>query len=24
MKKKDKFTFRCQACGGQTPKWMGK
>ena len=24
MKKKDKFVFRCQACGGQTPKWMGK
>ena len=24
MKKKDKFIFRCQSCGGQTPKWMGK
>ena len=24
MKKKDKFTFRCQSCGGETPKWMGK
>lgn len=24
MNKKDKFTFRCQSCGGQTPKWMGK
>lgn len=24
MKKKDTFTFRCQSCGGQTPKWMGK
>ena len=24
MKKKDKFTFRCQACGGQSPKWMGR
>ncbi len=24
MTKKDKFTFRCQSCGGQTPKWMGK
>lgn len=24
MKKKDKFTFRCQSCGGQAPKWMGK
>jgi len=24
MKKKDQFTFRCQSCGGQTPKWMGK
>ncbi len=24
MAKKDKFTFRCQSCGGQTPKWMGK
>ena len=22
--KKDKFTFRCQACGGQAPKWMGR
>lgn len=24
MKKKDKFIFKCQSCGGQTPKWMGK
>jgi len=24
LKKKDKFTFRCQSCGGQTPKWMGR
>ncbi|MCP4021489.1 MAG: DNA repair protein RadA [Desulfobacteraceae bacterium] len=24
VKKKDKFTFRCQSCGGQTPKWMGR
>jgi len=24
MKKKDKFTFRCQSCGGQSPKWMGR
>ncbi len=24
MKKKDKFIFRCQACGSHTPKWMGK
>ncbi len=24
MKKKDKFIFRCQSCGGQAPKWMGK
>jgi len=24
MKKKDKFTFRCQSCGGQFPKWMGR
>lgn len=24
MRKKDTFTFRCQSCGGQTPKWMGK
>lgn len=24
MKKKDKFTFRCQSCGAQTPKWMGR
>ncbi len=24
MKKKDKFTFLCQACGCQTPKWMGR
>lgn len=24
MQKKEKFTFKCQACGGQTPKWMGK
>lgn len=24
MKKKDKFIYRCQSCGGQTPKWMGK
>ena len=24
MKKKDKLTFRCQTCGGQTPKWMGR
>ncbi|WP_457552660.1 DNA repair protein RadA [Desulfobacula sp.] len=24
MTKKDKFTFRCQSCGGQTPKWMGR
>jgi DNA repair protein RadA/Sms len=24
MTKKDKFIFRCQSCGAQTPKWMGK
>ncbi len=24
MKKKDKFTFLCQSCGAQTPKWMGR
>ncbi len=24
LKKKDKFIFRCQSCGGQTPKWMGQ
>ncbi len=24
MQKKDKFIFRCQSCGGQAPKWMGK
>ncbi len=24
MQKKEKFTFKCQSCGGQTPKWMGK
>ncbi|WP_300457692.1 DNA repair protein RadA [Desulfobacula sp.] len=24
MQKKDKVTFRCQSCGGQTLKWMGK
>jgi DNA repair protein RadA/Sms len=24
LKKKDKFTFLCQACGCQTPKWMGR
>ncbi len=24
VKKKDKFIFRCQSCGGQTPKWMGQ
>jgi len=24
VKKKEKFTFRCQSCGGQTPKWMGR
>ncbi|NOX35568.1 MAG: DNA repair protein RadA [Deltaproteobacteria bacterium] len=24
MKKKDKLTFRCQSCGGLTPKWMGR
>ncbi len=24
MKKKDKFIFRCQSCGGQAPKWMGQ
>lgn len=24
MNKKDKSIFRCQSCGGQTPKWMGK
>ncbi len=24
MKKKDQTIFRCQSCGGQTPKWMGK
>ena len=24
MKKKEKFTFRCQSCGAQTPKWMGR
>ena len=22
--KRDKFIFRCQSCGGQTPKWMGR
>ena len=22
--KRDKFIFRCQSCGGQAPKWMGK
>ena len=24
MKKKDKFVFRCQSCGGRAPKWMGQ
>ncbi len=24
MKKKDKLIFRCQSCGAQTPKWMGR
>jgi DNA repair protein RadA/Sms len=24
MHKKEKFIFRCQSCGGQAPKWMGK
>ncbi|MBU3953516.1 MAG: DNA repair protein RadA [Proteobacteria bacterium] len=24
MKKKEKFTFLCQSCGCQTPKWMGR
>ena len=24
MKKKEKFIFRCQSCGGQAPKWMGR
>jgi DNA repair protein RadA/Sms len=24
LKKKDKFIFLCQSCGGQTPKWMGR
>lgn len=24
MKKKDILTFRCQACGAQFPKWMGR
>lgn len=24
MKNKDKFIFRCQSCGGQSPKWMGR
>lgn len=24
MKKKDKILFRCQACDGQSPKWMGR
>ncbi len=24
MKKKERTIFRCQSCGGQTPKWMGK
>jgi len=24
LKKKDQTIFRCQSCGGQTPKWMGK
>lgn len=24
MKKKDKIIFKCQRCGGQTPKWMGQ
>jgi DNA repair protein RadA/Sms len=24
MIKKDKFIFRCQSCGAQAPKWMGK
>jgi DNA repair protein RadA/Sms len=24
VKKKDQTIFRCQSCGGQTPKWMGK
>ncbi len=24
MKKKDKLVFRCQSCGGHTPKWMGQ
>jgi len=24
LKKKEKFTFLCQSCGAQTPKWMGR
>lgn len=24
MKRKEKFIFKCQACGGLVPKWMGK
>lgn len=24
IKKKDKFTFRCQSCGNQSPKWLGR
>ncbi|MDH3344513.1 MAG: hypothetical protein OEL58_04680, partial [Desulfobacteraceae bacterium] len=24
MKKPSKTVFSCQACGYQTPKWMGK
>ena len=24
MNKKEKFRFKCQSCGGQTPKWMGQ
>jgi DNA repair protein RadA/Sms len=24
LSKKEKFTFLCQACGCQTPKWMGR
>ncbi|WP_033398088.1 DNA repair protein RadA [Desulfospira joergensenii] len=24
MKKKDKLIFRCQSCGAQSPKWMGR
>ncbi len=24
VKAKDKFTFRCQSCGSQSPKWLGR